>query len=306
MGENCEKRSYILTGVLGSRSSIRREMDEEEVREIVVKAQEGSEPALAELFRWFTGQKRFFSCAYCILRNWEEDAYDVMQESAIKIGRNINEYDPSKGSFASWCNTIVARAATDQLRRRLREEQRIEGLRTMPPADPHEVVEIKELSAILDEAEDKSDLSPRQRLVWHLHRIGYDIPFIATIVMEDTSNGAREAVSRDIWRAKRKIAVHIWVHYPDWAELYRKVTLLFNTELRFQTDLDNGNISEELRQEFENHQITPPRKLTIPNGKKGQMWLMADKDRPIYLICKEGDKLSVYKESLSERSKKHE
>jgi RNA polymerase sigma factor (sigma-70 family) len=269
-------------------------MGEYELEKAAVEAQGGSEDALAELCGWFAEQKQFFSRAYRILRDWE-DTYDVIQDSAEKICSDIARYDPKKGDFSNWCYTIVTNAAIDELRkrelrRRFREKEgfsNLEPIRPLPPPD-------EGLADILDEAEEKADLSVRQKLIWRLYRSGDDVSSIAMIVMEDTSDSAKATVSRDIWRAKRKIELYLWKCYPDLAELYANVMLLFSIELRCQDDLDNGKIPRELRQEFENRKITSLGKVIIPNNKKGIMWLITDKDRPVYLVCKEKDRLNIY------------
>jgi len=288
-------------------------MREQEIEKTVVEAQRGSEEALADLYKWFLEQRQFFNCAYRILRDWEEDIYDVMQESAIKISRNIDRYDPDKSTFSNWCYRIVKNAAIDQFRKRVREK--VQPLRIVPsssstepdPEDkkeaempssgplPDRAAEAGEVLRIINEAEEKAGLSTRQKLVWRLYRAEHDISSIAMSVMGNMDDKAQAAVHRDKWRAGKKIEVYLWTNYPDWSESHQKVTLLFGTESKFQTDLDNGSISEELQREFENHSITPPRNVIVPGRKKGSMWLITDKDKPIYLVRKERDRLNVYR-----------
>jgi RNA polymerase sigma factor (sigma-70 family) len=266
-----------------------------ELDKIVAKAQTGSEDALSDLYVWFVNNRLIFSCAYRILKDWEEDIYDVIQECAIEIRYKIKEYDPGHGSFINWCCSIVNHSAIDQFRKRSREEKGISNIIIYTLSSDnvsHEILESKELSEILDEAEMKAGLSQRQTLIWKLYRVGYDIPYIAQSVLDDSE--ASETVSRDIWRIKRKLSVYLWTQYPDIADSYKKVILLFSMDPRFQIDLDKGKVTDELKQEFENQEISPPSKVIIPNKKQGNMWLITDKDKPIYLVRNEEVKLNVY------------
>ena len=46
----------------------------------------------------------------------EEIANDVLQESFVKIWKNISSYDPSKGSIFTWMLNICRNAAIDEAR----------------------------------------------------------------------------------------------------------------------------------------------------------------------------------------------
>jgi len=73
--------------------------------------------------------------------------------------------------------------------------------------------------------------------------------------------------------------------------------LLFSVEPEFQSDLDSGDISEALQQEFKDNgvslspDVTTSKDLVIWKGKR---WLMTDKEDR-YWVKKEGDKLNIYK-----------
>lgn len=280
------------------------------IEETVINAQRGSEAALADLYRWFMEDRRFFACVYRILRDWEEDVRDIMQECAVNICHNIGKFDPDKGDIASWCHRIAANAATDQFRKRHRE--RTIPLRIVPSMDsdlegekeveilsdapkPDKVILSREISEIIDEAEKNAGLSTRQKLIWRLHRAGYDISFAAMTAMGDVNDRTRAAVSRDIYRAMRKIELYLWTNYPDWSELYRNIVFLFGVGLELQIHLDKGNIAEELQTEFRDRELVPPRKVIIPNKKKGILWLITAKDSPIYLVRKEKRRLDIYR-----------
>jgi type II secretory pathway component GspD/PulD (secretin) len=69
--------------------------------------------------------------------------------------------------------------------------------------------------------------------------------------------------------------------------------LLFGIELEHQTDLDNGNISEDLRQEFGNSGILLSRDATVLIEEESSRWLVTDSGRE-YHIREEESKLNIY------------
>ena len=72
---------------------------------------------------------------------------------------------------------------------------------------------------------------------------------------------------------------------------------LFSAELEFQSDLDSGDISEALRQEFKDNGVLLSPDVTISKELviwKDKRWLIAaNEDR--YWVKKEEDKLNIYK-----------
>ncbi|MBI1922628.1 UPF0182 family protein [Candidatus Poribacteria bacterium] len=77
--------------------------------------------------------------------------------------------------------------------------------------------------------------------------------------------------------------------------------LLFSTKPEFQTDLDNGNLSEGLRQSFKEHEITLSQNVTLSMKEKGSKWLITDEDnkdkdnKQEYTVSKEKGQLNIYK-----------
>ncbi len=72
-------------------------------------------------------------------------------------------------------------------------------------------------------------------------------------------------------------------------------TILFSMELELQEDLENGDFSEQLRQQFVNNNVPLPQNVTI-RVKEGQdMWEIHDEGgRILYAIKKEDDSLNTY------------
>lgn len=53
-------------------------------------------------------------------RYMNDDGYakDLVQESLIKIFKNIDKYDPAKGSFQTWITTITVRSCLSKLKKK--------------------------------------------------------------------------------------------------------------------------------------------------------------------------------------------
>jgi hypothetical protein len=68
--------------------------------------------------------------------------------------------------------------------------------------------------------------------------------------------------------------------------------LLFSIELEFQSDLDNGTISEELRQEFEENEVPLSEHVTISVEEPGSTWWLIDELKE-YLVRKEELRLNI-------------
>ena len=63
--------------------------------------------------------------------------------------------------------------------------------------------------------------------------------------------------------------------------------------LEFQSDLDNGIISEDLRQEFDNNKMPLSQDATISTSKPGRNWEI-DNENTKYTVTKERDRLNIY------------
>ena len=69
--------------------------------------------------------------------------------------------------------------------------------------------------------------------------------------------------------------------------------LLFSVGLEAQGELDNGTISEELKQEFTNNKIPLSDSVTASAEEANVSWLIVDGDKT-YIVKKEADKLNIY------------
>ena len=92
---------------------------------------------------------------------------------------------------------------------------------------------------------------------------------------------------------RHKDGEHVWVDIDGDAQI--ELNLLFSTELDFQDNLDDEEISADLRQEFENSGITLSQNVDVSIEKEGTHWLIADKDnKQEYSIKKGDDALDVH------------
>ena len=83
----------------------------------------------------------------------------------------------------------------------------------------------------------------------------------------------------------------------DYIIVDTKKQLLFGIESEFLTTLDNGNLSQDLRQEFEAHEMPLSENVTISIKAKGRKWLITDKsDEQEYVVSKEEGELRIYEQ----------
>ncbi len=109
---------------------------------LVLRAQDGDESALAELFRdW---QNRLVVYAQDLLSD-REAAQDVVQESWLAILKGIRKLD-DPARFKSWAYRIVHHKAMDVLRRRVKNRQVTQNSIVEEPAVPRESNEVSDVS----------------------------------------------------------------------------------------------------------------------------------------------------------------
>lgn len=71
--------------------------------------------------------------------------------------------------------------------------------------------------------------------------------------------------------------------------------ILFSMGLEFQKDLEGGNLSERLREQFENNNLSLPQNVTIRVEEEHSRWVVNDEDGNIvYVIKKKDGSLNTY------------
>ncbi len=75
------------------------------------------------------------------------------------------------------------------------------------------------------------------------------------------------------------------------------IELSSQIELKYQVDLDNGFLSNDLRQRFETQQTTLSEDVAVSIKEEGRQWLIVDKDNERgYIASKEDGELKIYKQ----------
>lgn len=141
-------------------------MNSQQTLEFLHHAKEGNRSAFAEILR--AHQHLAFGAAFRLLLD-EHEAEDVVQETFVRIWRNLHRFDPRK-SFTTWMYSIVMNLCRDRLReRRRRPTQRLEPseMEYLPGAQASgEAAEQWELVGIVGRLAERLPL--KQRLVFTL------------------------------------------------------------------------------------------------------------------------------------------
>lgn len=82
-------------------------------RKLALKCQRGDQAAFAELVDIY--KKTIYNLAYRML-NDREDAYDIAQETFLKVYQHMGKYNPEL-KFSTWIYAIASRLCIDRLRK---------------------------------------------------------------------------------------------------------------------------------------------------------------------------------------------
>jgi RNA polymerase sigma factor (sigma-70 family) len=82
--------------------------------ELVRLLKEKSKPAFSYLYDNYSAA--LYGIVLRILTNDEETSQDILQESFVKIWKNIETYDRSKGTLFTWMLNVTRHTAIDKLR----------------------------------------------------------------------------------------------------------------------------------------------------------------------------------------------
>ena len=85
-------------------------MSQEELLQQIYKKDDRAFTLLYDMY-----SKSLFSVIYNLIRDHEESE-DILQETFVKIWKNIESYDESKGRFYTWILNISRNASIDRLR----------------------------------------------------------------------------------------------------------------------------------------------------------------------------------------------
>jgi len=165
-------------------------------RELIKKAKKGDEESFEALILSCKGKA--YNVAFRYMGN-EDDAYDAIQESFIKIYRHLDKFN-EQSRFDTWVYRIVVNTCNDMLRKNKRENHE-EIVIEIPDKDPGpaELLERKEESGYILQC--LNSLGTEHREVLILRDIkGFAYDEIAGIL--DCSMGT---VKSKISRARQKL-----------------------------------------------------------------------------------------------------
>lgn len=165
--------------------------------ELIVSCQQGKKESQYELVKRYSGQ------LMTVCRRYARDnsmAKDILQESFIRIFRNIRKYQPS-GSFEGWMHTITVRSALQWIdKKHFRNESDAELVpESSQRPDIYSELAIEDIMGYIQE------LSPGLRAVFNLNVIeGYNHKEIGELL------GIAESTSRaNLLRARKALMKRI-------------------------------------------------------------------------------------------------
>ena len=112
-------------------------------KDLVIKCLNGSEKDFEKLIERYS--KKLYLFIYYRTEN-NEDTEDIIQETFLKVYRNLSSYDP-KWNFSTWIYTIAARTASSHFRyENVRKREPM--IQLNPAATPEEEIMKNDISSI--------------------------------------------------------------------------------------------------------------------------------------------------------------
>jgi RNA polymerase sigma-70 factor (ECF subfamily) len=143
-----------------------REISEEEISRLVLRAQKNDAEAFSEVFEILApklNRQAFF------LAGDEQQALDLLQETMVEVWKHVTRYD-QRARFFTWICSVMAHRHYDWLRRlRVRAAallRHTEAPEEGVAASPHESAELVERARLLREC--LNELPAKQRTVVYL------------------------------------------------------------------------------------------------------------------------------------------
>ena len=93
-------------------------MNKEEIEQLVTRLKSGDQVAFAEVYDRYSAALN--GIVSRIITD-EDAAQDVLQDTFVKIWKNIQQYDSSKGSFFTWMLNIARNTSIDSFRKLKKE-----------------------------------------------------------------------------------------------------------------------------------------------------------------------------------------
>lgn len=150
--------------------------------ELIEQCRKGDSNAFKQLVDNYQGMVYVF--AFRMLCN-EEDAKDVVQETFIKVWRNLSKYN-SALKFTTWLYKITANCCYDHLRKGKHRKQQVDidqvkhACERMLQSNLEQKIISKDLAAVISQL--TQALTPKQKLVFTLKELeGFEVNEISTI-----------------------------------------------------------------------------------------------------------------------------
>ncbi len=183
--------------------------EEQELLDIIKKAQQGDEEAFQKIVQKYKAQVA--GIAYRMIGDYE-DAKDISQMVFVKIYKNLNRFDTSK-KLSTWLYRITINASIDFIRKFRKHKfevlDNIIGQLKEKKNDVEKVYQRGLVRLAINEALDS--LNPKQRSVFVLRDLeGLDIKEVAQIT------GMPQATVRwYLHRARAKLRDELVKHHPN-------------------------------------------------------------------------------------------
>lgn len=171
-----------------------------DLQKIIQKIKAGDQNAFRHLVE--KHQQYAFRLAFRILCN-EEEAKDMVQESFIKIWKNIDKYD-TKMKFTSWMYKIVTNSALDRMRVLKRQigirlDQVSDLIISNSSGNPNTQLDNNELAQIITTL--AHGLSEKQRLVFVMR----DLEGFSSEETQEILELAETSVKSNLYHARKAI-----------------------------------------------------------------------------------------------------
>jgi RNA polymerase sigma-70 factor (ECF subfamily) len=172
----------------------------EDINYLISEIKKGSQQAFRKLVEKY--QQYAFNLAFRILCN-EEDAKDTVQDSFIKIWKNINQYEP-KLKFTTWMYKIVTNTAIDKLRSRASKFTRdininASNLHLISDDNSDAPLENKELANLIKSI--TNQLPEKQKMVFILR----DIQDLKSVEVQEILDLSETSVKTNLYNARKTV-----------------------------------------------------------------------------------------------------
>lgn len=113
-----KKVRMFVAVTLFSKFEVLEPLNNQDIEGLVNRLKAGDQAAFTEMYDRYCGALN--GVIVRIVRD-EEASQDVLQDSFVKVWKNIQSYDSSKGSFFTWMLNVARNTSIDSLRKLKRE-----------------------------------------------------------------------------------------------------------------------------------------------------------------------------------------